>query len=181
MSSPNEGFGCLAKYSSTSGSRWRPRKPLDQAAREFLQRYADVFGAGNLADELVLRSDDADVAAPGVHRLRFAQRIPGSDVRVFGADTFVHFDADGSIRFVAVGLMPRAPELVVHRVAGGAGALAWRVLLVGSVRPRPTRSSRSRTATPCLRASLSISSPMSSPTPSSLARHTLATQAKREP
>ena len=104
-----------------------------------------------------------------MHRLRFAQRIPGSDVRVFGADTFVHFDADGSIRFVAVGLvrelvriqpnptttadqaraiaegltlqrdphaqvtMPRAPELVVHRVAGGAGALAWRVLLVGSV------------------------------------------------
>ncbi len=146
-----------------------PGQTRDQAALEFLQRYADVFGAGNLADELVLRSDDEDAAAPGVHRVRFAQRIPGSDVRVFGADTFVHFDADGSIRFVAVGLvrevariqpnptttadqaraiaeglilqrdphaqvtMPRAPELVVHRVAGGAGALAWRVLLVGSV------------------------------------------------
>ena len=130
-----------------------PGQTRDQAALEFLQRYADVFGAGNLADELVLRSDDEDAAAPGVHRVRFAQRIPGSDVRVFGADTFVHFDADGSIRFVAVGLvrevariqpnptttadqaraiaeglilqrdphaqvtMPRAPELVVHRVA----------------------------------------------------------------
>lgn len=151
-----------------------PRRPsrgmsLEQAAREFLQRYADVFGAGDLADELILRAEDADVVAPGVHRLRFTQRIPGSDVRVFGADTFVHFDADGAIRFAAVGLvgrlasirptsittaeqaravaeglalqsdphaqltMPRAPELVVHRVAGGRGALAWRVLLVGSV------------------------------------------------
>jgi hypothetical protein len=146
-----------------------PGMPLDQAALEFLQRYADDFGAGKLADELVLRSDDADVGAPGVHRLRFAQRIPRSDVHVFGADTFVHFDEAGVIRFAAVGLvgqiaripksptttadqartiaegtilqmapqaqvtMPRAPELVVHRVAGGKGALAWRVLLVGTV------------------------------------------------
>jgi Zn-dependent metalloprotease len=144
-------------------------RPAGVAALEFLQRYADDFGAGNLSDELILRSDDADVAAPGVRRLRFTQQIPGSDVHVFGADTFVYFDAAGAIRFAALGLvgqisritssptttaeqartiaerlilrsdphadvtMPRAPELVVHRVSGGKGALAWRVLLVGSV------------------------------------------------
>jgi hypothetical protein len=60
--------------------------PRDQAAIAFLQRYGDFFGNGNLSDELVLRSDDDDREVPGVHHLRFAQRIPGSDVRVFGAD-----------------------------------------------------------------------------------------------
>ncbi len=142
--------------------------PRDQAAIAFLQAYADLMGAGEHADlarELVLIADLDDRWVPGVHHLRFAQRIPGSDVRVFGADTFVHLDANGAVRFVAVGfvhdlrrigaqpattaddarraaeatvrardpqatvLAPKAPELIVHRRADGAGTLAWRVAL----------------------------------------------------
>ena len=78
--------------------------PREQAAIAFLQSYADLLGAGahgDLARELVLVADLADRWAPGAHHLRFAQRIPGSDVRVFGADTFVHLDANGAVRFIA--------------------------------------------------------------------------------
>lgn len=82
--------------------------PREQAAIAFLQSYADLLGAGahgDLARELVLVADLADRWAPGAHHLRFAQRIPGSDVRVFGADTFVHLDANGAVRFIAVGFV----------------------------------------------------------------------------
>ena len=77
----------------------------DQAAIAFFQGYADVFGVGNLADELVLLADVEESLAPGAHHLRFAQRIPGSDIRVFGAAVFAHFDASGSLRFAEVGFV----------------------------------------------------------------------------
>ncbi|HSO38752.1 MAG TPA: hypothetical protein VLT33_39755, partial [Labilithrix sp.] len=48
----------------------------DEAAIAFLQRYADLFGVGDLANELVLVEDREDRVATGVHHLRFAQRIP---------------------------------------------------------------------------------------------------------
>lgn len=79
--------------------------PRDQAAIAFFQGYADIFGVGNLADELILVADVEESLAPGAHHLRFAQRIPGSDVRVFGADAFAHFDASGSLRFAQVGFV----------------------------------------------------------------------------
>ena len=79
--------------------------PREQAAIAFLQRYTSDIGGGDLTSELVLLEDRDGPFASGVHSLRFAQRIPGTDTRVFGADTFVHFDPNGAIRFVAVGLV----------------------------------------------------------------------------
>ena len=81
------------------------KTPRDQATIAFLQGYADVFGVGKLADELVLLAEYDDSLAPGAHHLRFAQRIPGTDVRVFGADLFAHFDAAGALRFAEVGFV----------------------------------------------------------------------------
>jgi Zn-dependent metalloprotease len=88
--------------------------PRDRAALEFLQRYADAFGVHSVADELVLKEDAEDLVSPGVHHLRFAQRIPGTDIRVFGADTFAHFDASGALRFAALGFAVDIGALSTH-------------------------------------------------------------------
>lgn len=86
----------------------------DRAAVAFLQRYADLLGGGDLTRELVLVEDLEDRLLPGVHHLRFAQQIPGSSVRVLGADTFVHLDASGAVRFIAVGLVKDIAKISAH-------------------------------------------------------------------
>jgi hypothetical protein len=90
--------------------------PRDQAVIAFMQRYADLLGGSDLARELVLVDDLADRQLAGVHHLRFAQRIPGSDVRVLGADTFVHLDAGGAVRFIATGLVKDIASISAHPV-----------------------------------------------------------------
>lgn len=79
--------------------------PRDQALIAFFQGYADVFDVGNLADELTLVSDEEDSVARGTHRLRLVQHIPGSDVRVFGADLLAYFDPSGALRYAEVGFV----------------------------------------------------------------------------
>jgi hypothetical protein len=79
--------------------------PRDQALISFFQGYADVFGVGKLSDELTLVSDEEDRAAPGTHRLRLVQHIPGSDVRVLGADLLAYFDPSGALRYTEVGFV----------------------------------------------------------------------------
>ncbi len=77
----------------------------EQATIGFFQQYADILGVGTLADELVLVADERDAASNGSHHVRFAQRIPRTDVRVFGAELLAHFDASGALRSAQVGLV----------------------------------------------------------------------------
>jgi hypothetical protein len=82
-----------------------------------------------------------------VHHLRFAQRIPGSSVRVFGADTFVHFDGSGAIRFVAVGLVSSISKLSAQPAKTAEEA---RVAAEASVRARDPQAPLSSPKPPAL-------------------------------
>jgi Zn-dependent metalloprotease len=110
-----------------------------EGTRSFLSRFAGDLGDPDLPSTLEPEEDQRDDPATvpagtaPLHRVRFALHVPGSEVRVHGADVTAHFDSDGSVVAVhvrpthgLVGMSTRpsltedaASRLAVHAVQGG--------------------------------------------------------------
>lgn len=80
----------------------------NEATRAFLSRFAGDLGEPDLPSTLEPDQDKGDdpAAVPAgtapLQHVRFALRVPGSQVRVHGADVTAHFDGDGSVLAVHV-------------------------------------------------------------------------------
>jgi hypothetical protein len=117
----------------------------DLVAIAFLQRYADVLGVGDLANELALVGYSKPTLPGDHHVLQFAQQIPGSDIRTTRPATIVIVDRCGGVRRVVLYLVKGIAKLSTRpaktaeqaRIVAMAGARTWEPRAAGVVADPP--------------------------------------------